>query len=294
MRVGVDIPYLVPPHDVRRYVQAMEGLGFDHVGFSEHVCCTVDSEFPAPFFTFEEPWRETVTMATFVAGATQRIEVNPAMMLLPLYHPVLAAKQLAEIAGLSDGRLRVATSIGWNDREAESLGVDPTTRGARFEEQIVVMRRLWTQPVVDHVGRFFELRQAGISPRPAASIPLWMGAGRIDQGGFPSPFAVRRAARIADGFKFAAPTFLERDQVARHVDALRIAVGAAGRDPELFGIEVRMMAQAVTPADWSGVIRWAKDLGVSHFGLANRIAGGSLDDQIEMCRQFVDETREWW
>ena len=88
MRVGVDIPYLAAPHDVRRYVQAMEDLGFDHVGFSEHVCCTVDTQFPAPFFTFDEPWRETVTMATFVAGVTQRIEVNPAMMLMPLYHPV--------------------------------------------------------------------------------------------------------------------------------------------------------------------------------------------------------------
>lgn len=294
MRVGVDIPYLAAAHDIRRYVQAIEELGFAHVGFSEHVCCTVDSKFPAPFFTFDEPWRETVTMATFVAGATQRIEVNPAMMLLPLYHPVLAAKQLAEIAGLSDGRLRVATSIGWNHREIETLGVDPTTRGARFEEQIEVMRRLWSEPVVDHAGRFFELREVGISPRPAAPIPLWMGAGRIDRGGFPSPFAVARAARVADGFKFAAPTFLDRDQVARHVDQLRVAVGAAGRDPEHFGIEVRMMAQAVTPAEWSSVVRWGKDLGVSHFGLANRIVGGSVDEQIEMCRQFVDETREWW
>ena len=203
MRVGVDIPYLTSAHDVRRYVQAMEELGVDHLGFSEHVCSTVDSQFPAPFFTFEEPWRETVTMATFVIAATQRVEVNPAMMLVPLYHPVLAAKQLAEISVLSEGRLRVAASIGWNHREAESLGVDPATRGARFEEQIEVMRRLWSEPVVDHAGRFFELRQVGISPRPASVIPLWMGAGRIDQGGFPSPFAVRRAARIADGFKFA-------------------------------------------------------------------------------------------
>jgi probable F420-dependent oxidoreductase len=294
VRVGVDIPYLVPSHDVRRYVQAMEEFGFDHVGFSEHVCCTTDSKFPAPFFTFDDPWRETVTMSTFVVAVTQRIEVNPAMMLLPLYHPVLAAKQLAEIAGLSDGRLRVAASIGWNDREIESLGVDPTTRGARFEEQIEIMRRLWNEPVVDHVGRFFELRQVGIRRRPDAPIPLWMGAGRIAEGGFPSPFAIRRAARIADGFKFAAPTFLERDGVARHVDALRTAVASTGRDADAFGIEVRMMAQAVTAAEWSGVIRWAKDLGVSHFGFANRIVGGSLDEQIETCRQFVDDTREWW
>jgi probable F420-dependent oxidoreductase len=294
VRVGVDIPYLAAPHDVRRYVQAMEELGFDHVGFSEHICCTVDTQFPAPFFTFDEPWRETVTMATFVAAVTRRIEVNPAMMLMPLYHPVIAAKQLAELAGLSDGRLRVAASIGWNHREIETLGVDPSSRGARFEEQIEVMRRLWTERVVDHAGRFFELRQVGITPRPGAPIPLWMGAGRIDQGGFPSPFAVRRAARIADGFKFAAPTFLERDEVARVVDDLRSAVAAVGRDPEEFGMEVRMIAQAVVPAEWNGIVRWAKDLGVSHFSFANRIVGGSLDEQIETCRQFVDETRHGW
>ena len=196
-------------------------------------------------------------MATFVVAVTQRVEVNPAMMLVPLYHPVLAAKQLAEISVLSEGRLRVAASIGWNHREAESLGVDPATRGARFEEQIEVMRRLWSEPVVDHAGRFFELRQVGISPRPASVIPLWMGAGRIDQGGFPSPFAVRRAARIADGFKFAAPTFLDRDQVARHVDDLRIAVAAAGRDPEQFGIEVRMIAHETA----SGRVAWCGPLG---------------------------------
>ena len=77
MRVGVDIPYLAAPHDVRRYVQAMEELGFDHLGFSEHVCCTVDSQFPAPFFTFDEPWRETVTMATFVAGVTRADRGEP-------------------------------------------------------------------------------------------------------------------------------------------------------------------------------------------------------------------------
>ena len=72
MRVGVDIPYLVSSHDVRRYVQAMEDLGFDHVGFSEHVCCTVDSKFPAPFFTFDEPWRESVTMSTFVVPLPEK------------------------------------------------------------------------------------------------------------------------------------------------------------------------------------------------------------------------------
>ena len=233
-------------------------------------------------------------MATFVAGVTQRIEVNPSMMLMPLYHPVLAAKQLAEIAGLSAGRLRVADEHRLEPpRDRDSRG-RPDHPRARFEEQIEVMRRLWTERVVDHAGRFFELRQVGISPRPAVPIPLWMGAGRIDQGGFPSPFAVRRAARIADGFKFVAPTFLERDEVARVVDELRTAVAAEGRDPARFGIEVRMIAQAVVPADWNGVIRWAKDLGVSHFSFANRIVGGSLDEQIETCRQFVEQTRPGW
>jgi probable F420-dependent oxidoreductase len=294
LRVGIDVPYLAGAGDVRTYVTAIESAGYGFLGFSEHVCSTTDTEFPAPMFTFEEPWRETVSFAGFLAGITQRIELNPAMMLLPLYHPVLAAKQLAEIENLSGGRLRVAASIGWNPRETESLGVDPTTRGARFEEQVSIMRRLWSEQSVDHSGQFFELRGVGISARPQQVIPLWFGAGKVGGAMFPSDVAVRRAAEHADGFKFLAPSFLQRDEVARSIERLQDACATAGRDPSAFGIEVRMPMQMTTPSEWRSVITWAKSLGATHFGVSNRVTGAPLGDQIATAERFAAATADLW
>lgn len=294
LRVGVDIPYLSSPAEIRDFVQAVEELGYDHIGFSEHICSTVDSVFPGPMFTFDEPWRESFTLAAFVAACTNRIEINPAMVLLPLYQPVLAAKLAAEVANLSGDRLRIAASITWNSRECEALGVDPRTRGARFEEQVEILRRLWTERAVDHDGRFFQLHQTGISPRPTRVIPIWFGAGQMPQGAVPSALAIDRAGRLADGFKFAAPTYLDQAQLARSIDALRAAVAGAGRDPQHFGIEVRMIVQATTPDEYAGVVTQAKTLGASHLGVANRIAGGTVDDQIAVCARFAELTRELW
>jgi probable F420-dependent oxidoreductase len=294
LRVGVDIPYFAHPSELRDYVQAVEDLGYAHVGFSEHLCSTLDTVFPGPMFHFDEPWRESFTLAAFVAAATTRLEINPAMLLLPLYEPVLAAKQAAEVDNLSEGRLRIGASISWNPRECDALGVDPSTRGARFEEQVQVMRRLWTERAVDHDGRFFRLRATGISPRPSRPIPVWFGAGVMSQGAYPSPLAVDRAARLADGFKFAAPSSLDQDRLSGAVDDLRRAVAAAGRDPAAFGLEVRMVVQATTPDDWPAVVEGAKALGVSHLGVANRIAGGAAAEQIAVCRRFAELTRELW
>ena len=132
LRVGVDIPYLGHPSEVREYAQQMEALGFHHLGFSAHLCSTTDTVFPGPMFSFDEPWRETFTLAAFVAAVTTRVEINTAMLLLPLYEPVLAAKQAAEVDNLSEGRLRIGASISWNRRECDAVGVDPSTRGARL------------------------------------------------------------------------------------------------------------------------------------------------------------------
>ncbi len=288
MRFGVDLPYLEKPSDIRDYAQAVEAMGFHHLGFSSHLASTLDTQFPAPFFTFDEPWRESFTMGAFLSGVTSRIELNPAMLLLPLYPPVLAAKQAAEVANLSEGRVRLAASVGWNRRECETLGIDPATRGRRFEEQVVLMRRLWTERSVDHAGRFFSVSQAGISPRPSAPIPVWFGAGRVDGDGFPSSTAIDRAGRLANGFKFLAPSFNDLDRVARTIDALRASVEAAGRDPDAFGFEVRIIAHLTEPADWPGLVDRIGAMGATHVGFANRIAGGSVSDQLAVLGTFAD------
>jgi probable F420-dependent oxidoreductase len=287
LRLGCDIPYFASPIDLRRYVEGVERLGFDFAGYAGHVACTLDTAFPAPFFTFDEPWRESFTMGSFVAALTSRLELNPAMVLLPLYPPVLAAKQAAELANLSQGRLRLAASIGWNTRECETLGVDPRTRAARFEEQVLLIRRLWTERSVNHGGRFFTIDQAGISPRPARPIPIWFGAGRVDGDGFPSTAAIMRAARLADGFKFITPSFRDLGRVEQVTGELLRAVAAQGRDPEGFGVEVRIMAQATTPGEWPGLLDRFQSMGATHVSFANRMAGGSLDEALDILAEFM-------
>lgn len=294
MRFGCDIPYLAATDDVRRYVLGVEELGYHYVGYAGHLACTLDTAFPAPFFTFDEPWREAFTLGAWLSAVTTRIELNPAMVLLPLYPPVLAAKQAAEVANLSGGRLRLAASVGWNTRECETLGVDPRTRVARFEEQVTLLRRLWSERSVDHEGRFFTLAGAGISPRPAQPIPVWFGAGRVDGDGFPTPAAIDRAARLADGFKFIAPSFRDLDRVARVTAELREAVASHGRDPEAFGIETRIVAQMSTPEEWPALVARCRDLGATHVGFANRIAGGTVDEALATLADFARRTAEHW
>jgi len=278
-KLGCDLPYFREPGEIREFAQAAEDLGYDVINFSEHVASATDSPFP-PGFAFEDPWHESMTMAAFLAGVTSRIEISTSMHLLPLRPTVLAAKQAAEADLLSGGRLRLGVSVGWNGREVAALGQDPATRGARFEEQVEVLRLLWTQHEVDYTGKFHELRGVGIHPRPDRTIPLWIGAGSFPNGGVPNEKILRRIARLADGYKMFAPLGLNEDAAVEVVARLRALVTEYGRKPADIGIEARLLTQAVPEHDWPGfVARWA-ERGATHIGLGNRIAGGSVADQI--------------
>ena len=135
VRLGCDIPYFEDPEDIRRFALTAEEIGFDHLGFSEHVAASRTTEYPA-MFSFADPWHESFTMLGFLAAVTTTIELSSAMALITLRHPVLVAKQAAEVDLLSRGRLRLAVSVGWNREEQKALGVDPATRGWRIEEMV--------------------------------------------------------------------------------------------------------------------------------------------------------------
>ena len=130
MRVGVDLPYFAHPVEIRDYVQAAQGLGYAHVGFSEHIVSSSASPFP-PGLSFDEPWHESFTLLAFLAAITEGIELNTGMTLLPLRPAALAAKQAAEVDLLSGGRLRLGVSVGWQHREMAAVGVDPVERCRR-------------------------------------------------------------------------------------------------------------------------------------------------------------------
>ncbi|BBC30969.1 hypothetical protein SGFS_022630 [Streptomyces graminofaciens] len=279
IRLGCDLPYFEDPSAIRDFAQAAEELGYDTLSFSEHVAATTDSPFP-PGFAFDDPWHETMTLAAYLAGVTSRIEITTSMLLLPLRPTVLAAKQAAEVDLMSGGRLRLAVSLGWNDREVALLGQDPRRRGARLEEQIEVMRLLWSEPSVNYSGEFHDLDGAGIHPRPTRRIPVWMGAGSMASGGVPTDRALRRIARFADGYKMFAPLGLDPAKAREVVARLRTHVRDAGRPAAAVGLEARLLTQAVPGQQWRTVMEEWAESGATYLGLGNRIVGGTPDEQI--------------
>lgn len=293
MRVGVDLPYFRHAVEIRDYVQAAQDLGYAHIGFSEHVVSSSASPFP-PGLSFDEPWHESFTLLAFLAAITERIELNTGMTLLPLRPAALAAKQAAEIDLLSGGRLRLAVSVGWQRRELEAVGVDPSTRGALIEEQIEAMRLLWTQDLVTYHGNHVVLDDVALHPRPERPIPIWMGGGNFDTAGMPLDVTIKRAARLADGFKMMAPLGTNLDGMVQLVDRLRTEVAAAGRDAETFGLEGRLVTHVTPPEQWATNVRTMRLAGVSHFGIANRIVAGTVADQIALITRVADETRAEW
>jgi probable F420-dependent oxidoreductase len=290
VQIGCDLPFFISPSEIRDFAQAAEDLGYDSLGFSEHVAATRDSAFPDGF-SFEDPWHESMTLAAFLAGVTSRIEIATAMMLLALRPTVLAAKQVAEVDQLCDGRLRLGVSVGWNRHEVALLDQDPASRGARLEEQVEVMRLLWTQPSVTYRGTFHELHDAGIHPQPKRSIPIWMGAGGTDNGGVPSDKLLRRIVRYADGYKMIAPLGLDPQAARTTVQRLRAIATEEGRDPSTVGIEARLLTQVVDEAQWRSAIEGWAALDVTHIGLGNRIAGGGVDAQINRLTHVMNVIR---
>jgi len=197
MRIGVVFPQTELGGDagaVRAYVQRAEELGFTHVLAYDHVVGAdpaVHAGWDGPYdvrTTFHEP----MVLYGYLAAVTS-MELVTGIVILPQRQTVLAAKQAAEVDLLTGGKFRLGVGIGWNRVEYEALGQDFSTRGKRLEEQITLLRRLWTEQTVTFSGTFDRITGAGLAPLPVQRpIPVWIGA--------QSPRALRRAGRLADGW----------------------------------------------------------------------------------------------
>jgi probable F420-dependent oxidoreductase len=237
---------------VKDWAQAVEGLGFDLIIAYDHVLGAEPGGRPAPLagpYSTEDPFREPLTLFAYLAGVTGSVSFMSGVLVLPQRQTALVAKQAAEVDLVSGGRLVLGVGIGWNYVEYESLGVDFALRGARLEEQIEVLRRLWSDPVVDFHGQFHRIDRAGILPRPARSIPVWFG-GRSER-------AIQRAARIGDGFFFTAVD----DDSCRAGEEL-LALSARSRDTPRasdlpFGLAAQIKSSAGPEKCGADVRRWA-------------------------------------
>jgi probable F420-dependent oxidoreductase len=261
---------------LREYAQAVQDLGFDFLVTTDHVVGADARDHPEldRVFPIDIYLREPLMLGAFLAAVAPRLGQVTSVVILPQRQTVLVAKQAADLDTLTGGRLRLGVGIGWNPIEFRALGASFSNRARRFEEQIAVMRRLWTDRLVSFDGAFHSVPGAGINPRPIQQpIPIWIGASAEP--------AVKRATRIADGYLPLRPL---GGGWSATIDKLHAWLAEAGRDPATFGIEGRLDAGRGTPDDWRQVVEMWRGFGASHLSVATGGVGGP-DAHIARLRQ---------
>ncbi len=284
MRLGVVLPpeeIGVGPGAIRDYVQGAEALGYGYVDLLDHVLGADPTNRPGwtgPY-TNKDVFQEPLVTHGFVAGVTKTIEMFTGVLILPQRQTALVAKQAAAIDVLSGGRLRLGVGLGWNEVEYQALGADFHNRGRRMEEQVAVLRELWTKEVVTFHGQWHHIQEAGINPLPIQRpIPLWMGGS--------SDPALRRAARLADGW---VPTYFNLEQAAGLVQKLHSNMREAGRDPSTFQIEGRLRLAGASNDEWAAMYHGWGRLGATHFLVDTRRGGlTTVDAHLRALRQFME------
>lgn len=262
MKFGVVYPQTEMKHDpvaVRDYAQTVEGLGYNHILAYDHVL-GANPERPGGFrgpYTFESSFHEPFVLYSYMAGLTKKLEFTPGIIILPQRQTALVAKQAATLDVLSGGRIRLGVGLGWNEIEYIALGENFHNRGRRIEEQVELLRELWTQPLVAFEGRWHTIPDAGINPLPVQQpIPIWFG-GQADP-------VLERTARLGDGWMANVRT---PEQAQTYVDKLRSYLAEAGREHIGFGIEARLMYGNGDPDEWEHIIRGWDALGATHISI---------------------------
>lgn len=228
------------PIAVRDFSQAAEALGYARLTAYDHVLGAEHSDRNPPLsgpYTQHDPFHEPMVLFGYLAGLTSTIELATGVMILPQRQAVLVAKQAAEVDLLCGGRLVLGVGTGWNHVEYSALGMSFGSRARRLEEQVGVLRSLWTEELVEFHGEFHDIDRAALVPRPSRSIPVWFGGSK--EG------SLRRAARIGDGFIFGR----SGPSVVDALTILRALLVEQGRDPAAFGSEM-LIDYALGPDTW--------------------------------------------
>jgi probable F420-dependent oxidoreductase len=286
MKLGVILPQTEIGNDpvaIRDYAQAAEQLGYNHLLVFEHVLGAHPKRFEQlgfrPPYTYQTPFHEPFVLFGYLAALTARLELVIGVLVLPQRQTALVAKQAAEVDVLTNGRLRLGVGVGWNAVEFEALNEDFRTRGRRVEEQVALLRELWTAELADFDGRYHTVRQAGINPLPVQRpIPVWMG-GMADR-------VLRRIARIADGW---FPQFAPGPEQAQIVERLRGYVRDAGRRVEDVGIEGRLSLVTTPEEKWGETLEGWRELAATHVSFNTMGANlRSPQGHIDAIRRFKE------
>ena len=280
MQIGVTFPQTeigADPAALRDYAQAAEELGYSHLVAFDHVLGADPTHRPGwQGYTYRQMFHEPFVLFGYFAALTH-LELVTAVIILPQRQTALVAKQAAEIDILTGGKFRLGVGVGWNPVEYEGLGMNFRTRGRAVEEQVEVMRLLWSKEVVSYKGKYHTITEAGLNPLPVRrSIPIWMG-GRAEE-------LLRRVARLGDGW---FPQGKPDEQMAENIERLRGYIREAGRDPNGVGIEARVNASDGNLDEWVRLTEGWRKLGATHISINTMGVGyKSVDEHITAIRRY--------
>jgi probable F420-dependent oxidoreductase len=292
MRLGVMYPgdeLLIDADGLDRWIAALERAGFDHAIFGDHVLGVDpalaepgwDEHWPAagggaPAYTLRNTFRDPLVLFGYLAARCS-LELVTGVLVLPQRPAALVAKQAADVDLLSRGRLRLAVGLGWNRAEYQALGVDFATRGRRMDEQIALMRRLWTEETVTFHGEFHDVVGAGVMLLPIQRpIPLWVGAG--------SARGFDRAGRLGDGCLLPASVRPDDGTLEAARRLITRAALAAGRDPDAIELEGRVAVgtHGTALTETLRIVDGWSAAAVGHVYIDTRYAGRrTLEEHIE-------------
>ena len=269
------------PGAVREYAQAAEDLGYNHIIAFDHVLGANAESRPgwSGAYRHTDAFHEPFVLFGFLGAVTSMVELVTAVIILPQRQTALVAKQAAAVDVLSNGRLRLGIGIGWNAVEYEALGENFHDRGRRSEEQIDLMRKLWTTDLITYEGRWHKVTDAGLNPLPVQRpIPVWFGGA--------APQTIRRVATTGDGW---FPLFPPDDQGRQRIESMREQAEAAGRDVSEIGIESWVSIRNSSEKEWAQSIETWKELGATHMSVNTMNAGiDSPQGHIDAIRRFKE------
>ena len=285
MQIGLVYPqteYPTDPAAVRDYAQTAEALGYTHVLAYDHIL-GANPDRPGGWsgpYTFRDPFMEPFLLFTYMAAVAPRLGFITGILILPQRETTLVAKQAAVLDVLCGGRLRLGVGTGWNEVEYMAAGYDFHTRGKRQEEQVELLKLLWTQELVTFKGRWHDIPDAGLNPLPVQRpIPVWFG-GHADA-------VLRRVARLGDGW---LPGFRTAEAAAAHLDTLDRYLAKHGRGRAAIGIEPRLHWGTGDLDALGRALEGWRAAGATHISL-NTMGSGfrTAEEHLNAIRQFSGE-----
>jgi len=288
MKIGVVYPqieYSSDPSAIRDYAQTAEALGYTHILAYDHVL-GANPDRPGGWrgpYTHKDPFQEPFVLFSYMAALTCKIGFTTGILILPQRQTTLVAKQAATLDSLSEGRFRMGVGIGWNEVEYEALNENMHNRGRRIEEQVTLLRQLWTQPLVTFHGRWHHISDAGLNPLPVQRpIPIWFG-GQAEE-------VLRRTAQMGDGWM---PNSRNPADSAPLLEMLDRFLEEAGRKRSEMGIEARIPYGDGNLDTLRSLVEKWQAAGATHLDLNTMGSGFTRpEDHLQAIRTFAEKVAQ--